>query len=112
MNLPIDVGNDVFALYDRLAEPIARVREGGGPLFVECRTVRRYDHNGVRDDIAAGFRDPRERELFDEYCPIKLARSKMGAARADATDAEVREQVEAAYQQALQSEETVLDYTH
>ena len=112
IELPIEVANDVFALYDRLAEPITHVREGGGPLFVECRTVRRYDHNGVRDDIAAGFRDEAEKELFDKYCPLTLARSRFDAVEADAIDAEVQVQVAAAYRQALQSDETVLAYQH
>jgi TPP-dependent pyruvate/acetoin dehydrogenase alpha subunit len=108
----IEVANDVFALHQALAEPIRRVREGGGPLFVECSTVRRYDHNGIRDDIAAGFRDAVEMELFDRYCPMKVARCTLDGAAADAIDAEVRDQVERAYAEALKSEETVLEYRH
>ena len=112
IEVPIEVANDVFALHALLAAPIAKVRAGGGPLFVECHTVRRYDHNGVRDDIAAGFRDEAERELFEAYCPIKLARRSLAAAEADAIDAEVRQRVEAAYSLAEQSEQTVLEYQH
>ncbi|MCJ7543634.1 MAG: thiamine pyrophosphate-dependent dehydrogenase E1 component subunit alpha [Phycisphaerae bacterium] len=108
----IEVANDVFALYERLADPIARMRQGGGPVFIECSTVRRYDHNGVCDDIAAGFRDPAERELFDQFCPMKLARRQIPPDRADAIDAAVRACVEQAYAQALASQETVLEYSH
>ena len=109
---PIEVANDVFALSELLGPPIAGVRDGAGPLFVECRTVRRYDHNGVRDDIAAGFRDETEKELFDEFCPMKVARCKIDLAEADAIDAEIAAQVERAYTQALAAEETVLSYRH
>ena len=108
----IEAANDVFALHRALAEPIRRVREGGGPLFVECSTVRRYDHNGIRDDIAAGFRDAVEMELFEKYCPMKVARCSLPGAEADAIDAEVRERVDRAYAEALKSEETVLEYRH
>ena len=101
-----------FALHELLAEPIAKVREGEGPLFVECSTVRKYDHNGVRDDVAAGFRDAVESELFDKYCPIKLARCKFDPAKAGAIDAQVEARVAAAYRQALASGETVLEYRH
>ncbi len=112
MEVPIEVASDVFALHDLLGEPIANVRGGGGPLFVECHTVRRYDHNGVRDDIAAGFRDGAEMELFEKYCPMKVARCRLDAAEADAIDEEVRRSVQTAYDKALDSEETVLTYQH
>lgn len=112
LDVPIETASDVFALHDRLAEPLARVRDGGGPLLVECRTIRRYDHNGVRDDIAAGFREAHESELFDTYCPMKVARGRMDAARADAIDAEIRARVDAAYEKALACDQTVLEYSH
>jgi len=109
---PIEVANDVFALANLLAEPIGKVRDGAGPLLIECQTVRRYDHNGVRDDIAAGFRDTCEAELFEQYCPMKLARNRMPADQVEAIDAEVRRQVEQAYAAAMESEEVVLEYRH
>ena len=92
--------------------PIEAVRQGAGPLFVECQTVRRYDHNGIRDDVAAGFRDQAETELFDKYCPMKLARRKLDATEVDAIDAEVAAQVEAAYSKAIESDPRVLQYQH
>lgn len=110
LNLPIDLANDVFALDEALREPIAAVRGGAGPLFVECETVRRYDHNGIRDDIAAGWRDGRERELFEKYCPLKLARRRFDSARLDAIDAQVKAQVDAAYADALASPPTQMSF--
>lgn len=112
IEVPIEIANDVFALHELLDEPIARVRGGSGPLFVECHTVRRYDHNGVRDDIDAGFRDQSERELFESYCPVALARCKLDAGVADGIDTEICGRVEAAYEEALKSEPTVLAYEH
>ena len=74
--------------------------------------MRRYDHNGIRDDIAAGFRDSVEAEYFEKYCPMKVARARFDAAKADVIDQQVSRQVDAAYEEALASEETVLTYQH
>ncbi len=112
IEVPIEVANDVFTLSDLLAEPIQKVRDGAGPLFIECQTVRRFDHNGVRDDVAAGFRDAYESELFERYCPMKLARSRMLTDQVEAIDAEVRQQIEQAYAAAMESEEVLLEYRH
>ena len=109
--IPIEKANDVFVLYELLAGPIAGVRAGGGPLFVECQTVRRFDHNGIRDDIAAGFRPASEMELYEKYCPVKLARAKMNPAQADAMDHDVRASVEAAYARALAAPEAILEFS-
>ncbi|MCE5327929.1 MAG: hypothetical protein LLG01_16095 [Planctomycetaceae bacterium] len=112
LEVPIETAADVFALHDLLADPIAGVRGGGGPLFVECHTVRRYDHNGVRDDIAAGFRDAAERELYDAFCPMRVARCRLPAEAAAAIDAELCRSIDAAYAEALAAERTVLEYRH
>lgn len=110
LDLPIEVANDVFALDEALREPIAAVREGAGPLFVECHTVRRYDHNGVRDDIAAGCRDHRELELFEKHCPLKLARRRFDPSRLDAIDAEVKARIDASYAEALAGAPTQMSF--
>ena len=111
-DVPIEIANDVFALYELLAEPIKAVREGCVPAFIECQTVRRYDHNGIRDDIQLGVRDSSEAELFEAYCPIKMARLKLPQVQADAIDAEVKARIESAYQKALASEPTLMQYQH
>ncbi|MBN2792970.1 MAG: thiamine pyrophosphate-dependent dehydrogenase E1 component subunit alpha [Desulfuromonadales bacterium] len=37
-------GNDFSAVYEAAAEAIDRARKGGGPSFVECKTLRYYGH--------------------------------------------------------------------
>jgi pyruvate dehydrogenase E1 component alpha subunit len=37
-------GQDVFAVYERMGEAVARAREGDGPTFLECKTYRYYGH--------------------------------------------------------------------
>ncbi|MCF6266764.1 MAG: thiamine pyrophosphate-dependent dehydrogenase E1 component subunit alpha [Desulfuromusa sp.] len=37
-------GNDFFAVYEAAGEAIDRTRKGGGPSFVECKTLRYFGH--------------------------------------------------------------------
>lgn len=37
-------GNDFFAVYEAVAEAVERARKGGGPTYVECKTLRYYGH--------------------------------------------------------------------
>jgi len=37
-------GNDFFAVYEAAGEAIERARKGGGPTFLECKTLRYYGH--------------------------------------------------------------------
>lgn len=37
-------GNDVEAVYEVIAEAVARARRGEGPTLVECKTYRHYTH--------------------------------------------------------------------
>jgi len=107
--VPIELANDAVALYDLLNEQIHASGDGEGPLFVECDTVRALDHNGIRDDIAAGFRPAREGELFCRYCPMKLTRQHLDADTVEAIDQQVHQQVEEAYAKALESEPLVIE---
>lgn len=41
-------GMDVLAVRSAAREAIARARSGGGPTFIEAKTYRYYDHQGVK----------------------------------------------------------------
>ena len=107
--VPIERSCDVFLLDELLAEPIAEVRRLRRPLMVECHTVRALDHNGVRDDIAAGFRPAEERALFEAHDPLKVARVKLPAEVVERIDAEVAAEVESAYAEALEAPPAVVE---
>ncbi len=106
----IEVASDVVELYELLADPIADVRAGAGPLMVECHTVRALDHNGTRDDVAAGFRPQVEQELFAAYDPVEVARRRLDTDTVERIDAEAARAVEDAYARALKGPETVLAF--
>jgi len=44
-------GNDPVAFHNGMAEVIAGVRAGGGPVFVEALTMRLGNHSGISDNI-------------------------------------------------------------
>lgn len=107
--VPIEVANDVVALNRLLEEPIQAVRQGGGPLFVECETVRTLDHHGIHSDIEKGFRPKEEGHLAEKFCPTALIRKYLDPSAAGEIDLEVKKKVDTAFSQALKSEPLVIE---
>ena len=69
-------GNDVLAVRGAVAEGVERARAGGGPTFVECKTVRWERHSA----FSAGGSDPAEqRRAWQRVDPIP--RFREGARR-------------------------------
>ena len=54
-------GNDVLAVYEATGEAAARARSGGGPTFIECKTMRMRGH-AEHDDASYV-----PRELLEEW---------------------------------------------
>ena len=76
-------GQDVIAVYEAVHEAVERVRKGGGPTFLECKTFRYRGHSEGRPiDFQAGVpgkpaRDPEEIETWKKRDPIDLFREKL-----------------------------------
>jgi pyruvate dehydrogenase E1 component alpha subunit len=49
--------DNVFTMRDTVTNALARIREGSGPLFIECSTYRWLEHVGPRDDHEDNYRD-------------------------------------------------------
>ena len=80
-------GNDVLAVRDAVAEGVERARAGGGPTFVECKTVRWERHSA----FSAGGGDPGEqRRAWQRVDPIPRFRKSL-VAWGVATDADLDE---------------------
>lgn len=107
--VPIETANDVVALHELLEGPVQAVRQGEGPLFVECETVRALDHHGIKSDIELGLRPSEEGHLAEKFCPMFLARKHLDASEAGAIDSEMRKKVDAAFTQAMRSEPLVIE---
>lgn len=109
--LPIEIANDAVLLWEALDQPIRRIREGQGPLFVECETVRTMDHHGVRSDVERGFRPQEEAELASRFCPLFLTARHIDAKLAELTDTRVRYQVQEAFELALKGQPLEADFS-
>lgn len=106
---PIEVANDVVALYKLLEGPIKAVREGEGPLFVECETVRVLDHHGIKSDIERGLRPKEEGHLAEKFCPMALIRKYLEPSTAETIDLEIKKKVNTAFEKAKRSEPLVIE---
>jgi pyruvate dehydrogenase E1 component alpha subunit len=109
-------GNDVLAVRDAIAEGVTRARTGGGPSFVECKTVRWERHSA----FSAGGSDPVEqRQAWQRVDPIPRFRKSLVAwgiatdAQLDELDEEIRATMRAVREEAerapLPSPESVYD---
>jgi acetoin:2,6-dichlorophenolindophenol oxidoreductase subunit alpha len=60
-------GNDVLAIYETAKEAVAKCRDGGGPVFLECLTYRQRGHVGPDDNIQGSHTDIRPAEELEEW---------------------------------------------
>lgn len=91
-------GNDVLVVFEAAAQAVRRIREQGGPSFLECLTYRIEPHCGLIPDE----REPGERESWYERDPILILRKRLEteksitAEQVEAIEVEVAEELEAA----------------
>lgn len=100
---PIKIANDALALYRLLDKPFRAIRNGDGPLFVECETVRTSDHHGIKDDVKAGFRPKIEKELSEKYDPLLLTGRHIDKNTTEIINGEIKKQVGEAFTSAIKS---------
>jgi acetoin:2,6-dichlorophenolindophenol oxidoreductase subunit alpha len=100
-------GNDVERVYQAAGEAIARLRKGGGPYFLECRTYRWHKH--FLSHALEDLRPKEELEAWKKKCPVAayekklLQRNVLTPAKAKAIDDTIMEKVEEAHAFALDS---------
>ena len=98
----VEGGQDVLAVYEATAEAVDRARRGDGPTLLEVVTYRFHEHSeGLR--LGTDYRDAEEKEAWLKRDPIVLFRQRLVAdgfatdAELDAIEAEVLDEVEAAF---------------
>src|ERR1700722_4422382 len=99
-------GNDVAAVAEATAEVVGEIRAGGGPMILECRTIRVGGH--YEGDPQRG-RDPADREKAAARDPVTLARRLLPDAAVARIDAEVAKEIAAAIAFARAAPEPVWD---
>jgi TPP-dependent pyruvate/acetoin dehydrogenase alpha subunit len=93
-------GNDVLMVYVATSAAVARMRRGGGPEMVECKTMRmkgHAEHDDARYVPKAVFEKWRKRDpilLFEKYLAAKkLMTAAEKAAIEERIEREIREDV-------------------
>jgi TPP-dependent pyruvate/acetoin dehydrogenase alpha subunit len=99
-------GNDVNEVATVVSKAVERARAGGGPTMIEAVTYRWFGH--YAGDRAA-YRMEDEVQQWRERDPLIRARAAIGAAPADAIEAEVEAVIQDALEFAQQSPITDVD---
>lgn len=76
-------GNDVLAVRAAVADGVARARAGGGPTFVECKTLRWEHHSGFSSGSTGADERRVARELVDPLRRYRRALLAWGVADED-----------------------------
>ena len=106
-------GNDFFAVYEAAGEAIEHARKGGGPTFLECKTMRYYGHfegdaqtYRPKDEVknARENNDPLKR-----FAAAVTSAGQIEAAELQTIDKEVLAQVEKAVKEAEVAPQPDLD---
>lgn len=81
--IPAEVidGNNVFTVYEAVESLLPRIRNGGGPFFLECMTYRWREHVGPNFDYEVANRHYRTKaeqlDWIENKCPIMYAKNTL-----------------------------------
>ena len=73
-SLQVD-GTNVLDIFEVTEEAVDRARKGSGPTFIEAPVYRWRGHGGAGDDSSTGYRDPKEVQQWEQFCPIDTFRN-------------------------------------
>jgi 2-oxoisovalerate dehydrogenase E1 component len=98
-------GNDVEAVAAVMTDVVRRVREGGGPVFVEAATYRWHGHY---EGDPEKYRSKDELSEWQQRDPVVIARARLlgrgvGQEKLDWVEAQVRARIDAAVDAARQA---------
>ncbi len=71
------LGSDVLEVYETTSKALDRIRAGGGPAFIECRTYRFKGHGAY--DLGTWYRPKEEIEEWLRRDPINILAERMKA---------------------------------
>jgi pyruvate dehydrogenase E1 component alpha subunit len=97
-------GNDLFAVYEATRQAVERARKGEGPTLIEGVTYRLGIHTTADD--SSRYEPPEFKEQWRDKDPVLRLqrylerRGQWNAAKGDAMEAEIRAQLDAAWEEA------------
>ena len=89
--------NDVLELHRRTEEAVARIRDGGGPRFIEAMTYRWQEHVGPGRDYQLGYRSEDEARPWVENDQVARLAALVAPPRRAVIEDEVEKEVAAAF---------------
>jgi pyruvate dehydrogenase E1 component alpha subunit len=89
---------DVLALRSLAAAAVGRLRDGGGPTFIECRTYRWREHVGPNADFDAGYRPQTEIEPWLQNDQLVKLAARIPASQRAKIDAGIEQDIAEAMQ--------------
>ncbi|MBA3660173.1 MAG: thiamine pyrophosphate-dependent dehydrogenase E1 component subunit alpha [Gammaproteobacteria bacterium] len=105
---------DVFKIRETITKALADIRQGHGPIFLECATYRWLEHVGPRDDHTDSYRDPAVYQQWIDNDQIKRLGQLLDESVRMRLDEEVTLEIQAAETFAEQSPYPLAEelYTH
>lgn len=103
-------GNNIIEVADTAVKCVRRVREGEGPVFIECLTYRLRDHHNIKTGVESGYRTQEEWDKWNEKSPIKfmedylLDKNWISKQEIERIDTELKKEIESAFQYAHESQ--------
>ncbi|TRW92990.1 thiamine pyrophosphate-dependent dehydrogenase E1 component subunit alpha [Candidatus Methylobacter oryzae] len=107
-------GNRVDEVFTLAETAIANARAGHGPQFLELHTHRWPEHCGPNEDDELGYRPPGELAVWKQRCPLLRTRQALldggliNDAELEAMENSLAEEIEQAFQWALQCSRPVV----
>ncbi len=71
INSSVVDGTNVLEVYEATKSAVEKIRDGGGPHFIEAKVYRFRAHGGAGDDSQTGYREVEEREMWERHCPVE-----------------------------------------
>ena len=81
--------SDVLTLWQIASASYAAIRQGSGPVFIECRTYRWKEHVGPAEDYEAGYRTREELRPWVEHDQVQVIGRKLDPAERVSIDSEI-----------------------
>lgn len=95
--------SDVFAIRRIVADCVADMREGGGPVFLECHTYRWREHVGPMEDYEAGYRDRTDMETWRTTDQVERVGALVDTSTRRRVNLEIEKEIQTAIDFAEQS---------
>jgi TPP-dependent pyruvate/acetoin dehydrogenase alpha subunit len=96
-------GKDFLEIVEQAQRAVERIRNGGGPQFLEVKTYRWREHVGPNNDFHLGYRTEAEAAEWKQQDLVNQVGSKIEASVRAQIEAEVEVEIEDAFVFAQQS---------